>query len=1303
MMIPTFVLRDILYLLYTYGSIFIIFLIIWQVSWNYHGLRFEYKRSCCQRHQKIRQRARNAASKARRLYQEESEKPRELISVMKSQHWLPQQESVRQLLCADSSCPTCNAAALEIQQLLEDENNQICPALSGPPQVPQVELFSMSTVCLGQNLELCSQHPGEIALASVPPTLAQLTEHFMQSTNAISLQEYWADHVQQRQRFQLEDAPMGPQTITSLTVEEPVVPVNEQEMGNLHSVQGNQDQQPVDSQQISFIYVEPEITNLTNPEAFHMVPQVHFPFLSPEVLRLLEVHMKKWMHFQRWGLPRRVEDSLRQFMPHTPMYCVSNNNPQVYVHGFDHSAHQTWCSYMVGEPTQAFWVSEWPDMDLEQRHHQERLNAMGLSIPSPSSEVLNGFYSLPARQAKDSRNDLHQEDRQLFCGLPSLHSESLAATFLTSEGLSKSKNMFKPPLKESLLFKELYFHPLLPKTPPEINSPFATPSPNSVSPAEHQQAHISVPFLTPAECETLEWHLLQRQFQPQWGLPAVTQRSRHAHSSVRSEPCDKAQAPKPMNMSWPGKPVSVLTRKLHFFPEHTRRLLEFHFQKQLIHLRWGLPEKIQQSFQLLLSSADQKTLSRSSPTLPNMSVPQPTGKGDGDPFSPLLAQVSIPMPHLFSQAKAKLQNHIDSKCGQIHQGNVPCRVYSSWEGIVPGVLAVAPFPCTPQGQPLALQAASDPDLHDELMPRMPTALHQQKQASPDTGTEHPKLHQTLSQGAIEKLEMTLRHKYLAFLSGLPALYSVALSGAMAPAITSCSVAAVMEPGPVETPKEPLTQKISLEDPSGRLGPCSQNGKTWADSAEDFQPEVQVKGRTQSVPLESQTRPGVPYSFKTRTSNKLNFHLRKKALEIKLGLSIRAVEARKLTKARPENKFSQASLSSLNNRGSTVLQQPLILPDSSPAPDSQQAHLRDHLAPQPKAVQHNPQSSRPKSASPASTNWPSKISQPVGDMTEAQVLCVQVEASVNHPSLEESWSPEPQNPGKGSAQIPILAEKREDVGKPQESVDLGEGDAGHGLSLTSAERHSDDADEDQKPEEMLLETELQGSSQQTHRCHLVDPQQSSSQDHPECQLPEPHTEVPGGKEPEHDMQDHQSKLNVLLKPAKIPENFHPAVARISQGQPTQHKGQILKGQVFQRQVMPAHSSKRPSLPESGLINKMKSFLFFLGTLHNQHKNTMTKGREHGNSIFYTPGKVAKTKKEYMEKSLVQAKSPMEKTKRDTLMRHPKSQSFPIQRRVGPDSDVFHAPRNKLPLRSQLRGSASVPGHLHHCPRVACSSQ
>ncbi|XP_042636563.1 protein FAM205A-like [Orycteropus afer afer] len=118
MLSPTFVLWDIGYPLYIYGSIFIIILIIWQVKRSHYELRVEPNKSSCQQHRRLRKRARDAASRARRACQKEAEKPWELLSVMKSQNWLPREERVRQLLCADPCCRICHDMALEIQQLL---------------------------------------------------------------------------------------------------------------------------------------------------------------------------------------------------------------------------------------------------------------------------------------------------------------------------------------------------------------------------------------------------------------------------------------------------------------------------------------------------------------------------------------------------------------------------------------------------------------------------------------------------------------------------------------------------------------------------------------------------------------------------------------------------------------------------------------------------------------------------------------------------------------------------------------------------------------------------------------------------------------------------------------------------------------------------------------------------------------------------------------------------------------------------------------------------------------------------------
>ncbi|XP_070446453.1 protein SPATA31F1-like isoform X1 [Equus przewalskii] len=1321
-------------LTFAYGSIFIITLIIWLVKRSYDGLSLEPKRSCCQRHRKARQRAREAASRARRISQEEAEKPWELLSVMKSQGWLPREGSVRRLLCADTCCQICNALALEIQQLLAGENSLISSTSSRPSQGSScLEMLSLSTVSFEQSLQHPSPQSKELSLPSAIPTVLQLTDQrsltqsAAQSAGAVSLHHYWAEHLQRGQELQVLEMPRSAEIVSSSRFEEPVVPEYQQEVMQSfiqpNLVYVHQHQQPLNPQ-VSLLTQNPEITSLTHPVGLHMVTVLpaYLPFLSPHVLRFLEVHIRKWMHFQRWGLPRRVEESLRHFMPNPPLFYqpvsdqpvsfIQNDTSQISVEECGTISYQTWGSCMAGQPTQAFWVSEWSIVDPEQRHHYRQIpNHGALALPSAALKDFSGLYPLPGPQAHDAVGPLEQKYSQLFCGLPSLHSESLVDIFFGSRGLSINGNMSKSHLKDPFLFKELSFPPLPPKIPPHSAPPSSPSSPNWVAPSDHQQAQIKVPFLTLAQCQALEWHLRQRQLQLQWGSPAVFQRSQHTQSPGQYNLCDKAQSPETGKTSSPGKSSSVLTRELRFFPEHGRRLLGFHLQRQLIHHRWGLPQKIQQSIQLFLSPTDQQTLSWNSTAQANVTVTQPTALeviGAGDPFSPVTDPVSGPVPHFLNQAKTILQSHINSKRGQIHQGKVPACVYSSWECIIPGGLEGAPFTCIPESKPLEGQPATDSDLQQEVTPWMPTALDQQQRASEDAVTEHPKLPQALSKGALEKLETTLRHKYLAFLSGLPTLYYVALSRATAPAITTQALTPEKVPGPVGFPKEPVTQVTSSEEQCRSPGPCFQDAnRTCADSADELQAEVRVEGMIKTVPLESQTEPASPYSLKKPILAKLNFHLRKKILEIQLGIPIRAKASREQSVAIPENTSTQESPGSLSKPGKTLLQELPSRLDTLRAPDPAWLHFREQLASELKAVQQSQKHPSSTAVPHGSAHWASKISQPTEEATEAQVLCVQLEASVNHPSPVQPWSPEPHSPGKSkdSAQVPMLAGNREDPGKPKSAGDLGEGDAGFGLSSTRENGHPAEA---QRPEGMLLHRIPDSPWRPRPSFHLDAPCPHSRQHRPQLKLPELPPGVPGGKQPEkNDPQDSQTKISVMLKPAGLPEHTLPVVPQASQAQPflgqliqgQLRQGQTWPGQVLQGQVMPAHPYKRPGLPESGLRNKMKSFLHWI--------NPKTKGKGHKESMFSTAEKEASTRQN-VEKSLAPAKSPTGQPKRQKTRGDPKAQSPPTGKQVGlaaldnpPSSDgkLQHC------SHSHQLHSASVLGHPHHCPRhcprVACA--
>ncbi|XP_032252622.1 protein FAM205C isoform X3 [Phoca vitulina] len=189
-------------------------------------------------HRRVKQRAKDRTSRARRHSREEAEKPWELLSIMKSQGWLPQEGSVRRLLCADPTCPICNAVALEIQQWLGGENTLISPPSSGPSQGSScLETLSMSSLSLEQSQG--SLHSKDLSLPSVTPTKLQLTDQksltqsAAQSTN-VSIQDHQAEHLQRRKGFQVPDVSRDAGALSSSS-EEPRIPVNQQDKRKSHS------------------------------------------------------------------------------------------------------------------------------------------------------------------------------------------------------------------------------------------------------------------------------------------------------------------------------------------------------------------------------------------------------------------------------------------------------------------------------------------------------------------------------------------------------------------------------------------------------------------------------------------------------------------------------------------------------------------------------------------------------------------------------------------------------------------------------------------------------------------------------------------------------------------------------------------------------------------------------------------------------------------------------------------------------------------------------------------------------------
>uniref|UniRef100_G3TMI7 Uncharacterized protein n=1 Tax=Loxodonta africana TaxID=9785 RepID=G3TMI7_LOXAF len=338
-----------------------------------------------------------------------------------------------------------------------------------------------------------------------------------------------------------------------------------------------------------------------------------------------------------------------------------------------------------------------------------------------------------------------------------------------------------------------------------------------------------------------------------------------------------------------------------------------------------------------------------------------------------LATGSDSVPHLLTQTKAILRSHIDFKCWQTLQGPVIAHIFSSRDCGIPGGTEVAQFSCNPENKLLELQAPTDPEIYQKVMC---------SQALPGAVIEHTKMSRSLPKGAKEKLGAKLQDKHLAFLSGLPPLYDLAPSKATGPPITSQSAMAGIMPEPVELTPEPPTEKISWEERCISPGPGLQDDKTRADGAQDFLAKVQEQRRwcIYSVSTQQMPRSFVLRGGKTYFLTKLNFHLRKKALELNLGIPIKVRESRNQSVALLENLPTQEAFGSLNNQGKTSLQEFPIPTDSPHAPEQKLICLRKQLIFEVKAVEQRKKQASSTAGPHGSAHRVAKISQLSKDTT-----------------------------------------------------------------------------------------------------------------------------------------------------------------------------------------------------------------------------------------------------------------------------------------------------------------------------------
>lgn len=324
-----------------------------------------------------------------------------VLSFPNSQTWVPRESSIRKLLCEDPACSICNAVALETKLLLSGEKDFHCPPLLNTSHGSScLEAMSMSTLSLDQSLDLSSSME---SLSSPLPVQTPLTQTGSLSPPGVPNSR--TEQLQLEKKSYVTNTSRTPLEETSFSSpEKPTDPETKQDASDNRgqSVTWSTKNEDFKSK---VILLNTEFLQLTrNPSTIQ--PLTILPnslsFFSPEVQKLLEVHIKKRVHFQRWGLPKRVEESIKQLMPEACQYSYPGNQivpfipkkvSNVSIAEMKIAATHPLAPWRAAQPGQPFLGSEMIPPDLGKaklrRTSEESPNPISMDLPLPSIPVLN--------------------------------------------------------------------------------------------------------------------------------------------------------------------------------------------------------------------------------------------------------------------------------------------------------------------------------------------------------------------------------------------------------------------------------------------------------------------------------------------------------------------------------------------------------------------------------------------------------------------------------------------------------------------------------------------------------------------------------------------------------------------------------------------------------------------------------------------------------------------------------------------------------------------------------------------------
>ncbi|XP_067841570.1 uncharacterized protein [Heptranchias perlo] len=513
----------------------------------------------------------------------------------------------------------------------------------------------------------------------------------------------------------------------------------------------------------------------SKPDFAIVVAPSELAFLSDELRQILDRNIKKRIINRKWGLPKVIHSSLMQFMAPTPddkgLIQPPKNIKESNTMSNNNNLGKSYKMFSQGTNLRLKGGKLFsPQYERDERNiHKVKEMSANVNL---RPECKNNLDVSLTKQCLEIKMDcLPKLVKELYKSTyPPVSKKPLPKFIAPGKGFKKPRMQYIPfteqddidRIEMNLKHRQILYlwgletlyeksmEMMIPKGPP-------VPPPITASLAQMEPVGGPTIYFSDEVRKFLEWHVLQKKLQHNWGLPSHFQKSTEAFIPP---------APKLILAQLNPQPdfeIVIAPTELVFINDEHKKALEMNTKKRTVNHRWGLPRLIQSS-------------------LNEFMAPTP-------PIKDFIKQYKIKKKNrVRSRTKGLLTNYkmVSSQCASLlNKGQRNTSDYGSFRRSVKmkkkerrrSTVAKLIPECNNKldmcliKQSLSIKLDCLPELVTELYKQTyPPALKKPlpKHITPGKGFKRPRLSLILfaEQDIIERLDMNLRHKQINNLWGI---------------------------------------------------------------------------------------------------------------------------------------------------------------------------------------------------------------------------------------------------------------------------------------------------------------------------------------------------------------------------------------------------------------------------------------------------------------------------------------------------------------------------------------------------------